>query len=189
MIPKRGFSVEFFTDGNDFERLEFYNHSKWRVAKDEFLKFTLDKRDGRKRIAFVLDCLCEFPTAVSIRFCGLDEMIESNGRFRGKPRPTDVLSFPTPISLPLDGKYRSLGDILISLPVAEIQAREHRHSLGAEVERLLIHGVAHLTGLDHERGDSAWRVQEALEKSLRSELRTAQGVAQWCQVKKVKGSL
>lgn len=76
-----------------------------------------------------------------------------NYRFRGKDRPTDVLSFssapppgsPAPVRVP-----RELGDIAISIPMAAEQARTAGHSLQAEVEHLAVHGVLHLLGYDDE---------------------------------------
>jgi probable rRNA maturation factor len=88
-----------------------------------------------------------------------------NLRFRGKNYPTDVLSFP--------GTAPYLGDIAISLQRARAQAREFGHSLDDELRILLLHGVLHLTGLDHEsdtghmaRAEQRWRKKLALPSSL-----------------------
>jgi len=75
-----------------------------------------------------------------------------NLKYRRKDRPTDVLAFPMQ-----EGRFARfsgplLGDIVISLETAQHQAIERRHSLDQEVLRLLIHGVLHLLGFDHERG-------------------------------------
>jgi probable rRNA maturation factor len=67
-----------------------------------------------------------------------------NRKFRGKDEPTDVLSFPA-------ARPDFLGDIAISTDRAAEQAREQGHSLDAEIRVLLLHGLLHLTGLDHER--------------------------------------
>jgi probable rRNA maturation factor len=80
----------------------------------------------------------------------LGDGIESqrlNRTYRGKDEPTDVLSFPMNEDLP-DGRY--VGDILICLPVAETQAIETGHSLERELLMLMIHGILHLAGYDHE---------------------------------------
>jgi probable rRNA maturation factor len=80
-----------------------------------------------------------------------DRMIRTlNRRWRGKDRATDVLSFSQ-----LEGDGRApvdlLGDVVISVPTARRQARERGESLAREGERLLIHGLLHLLGYDHER--------------------------------------
>jgi probable rRNA maturation factor len=71
------------------------------------------------------------------------ELKSLNLRFRGKDKATDVLSFPS-------GEKNPLGDIAISLGRARVQARERGHSIETEVCILLLHGVLHLTGMDHE---------------------------------------
>jgi probable rRNA maturation factor len=67
-----------------------------------------------------------------------------NRQFRGKDRPTDVLSFPAE-------EGGRLGDIVIAIGVAREQAAEAGHSLGAELRVLALHGLLHLLGYDHER--------------------------------------
>ena len=66
-----------------------------------------------------------------------------NSRYRAKPKTTDVLSFPQDNTL-------LLGDIVISLPRAIVQAKEYEVTVAEEVTRLLIHGTLHLLGYDHE---------------------------------------
>ncbi len=68
-----------------------------------------------------------------------------NREFRGKKRATDVLSFPAGV----EGEHA--GDLAISVETAERQADEFGHSLLDEVRTLLLHGLLHLSGLDHER--------------------------------------
>lgn len=78
------------------------------------------------------------------------ELKSLNLRFRGKDSATDVLSFPS-------GENNPLGDIAISLGHARSQARERAHSIETEVCILLLHGILHLLGMDHEtdRGQMA----------------------------------
>ena len=85
---------------------------------------------------------------------------ETNRGFRGKDEPTDVLSFPlleyeapeVPVrSFPLPpGEPVALGDIVVSYPRAVEQAHTYGHSLERELAFLLVHGVMHLLGYDHE---------------------------------------
>jgi len=81
---------------------------------------------------------------VSIAFVDDVEMTRLNRRFRHKQRTTDVLTFPG------DHEEGSLGDIVISIDQAGRQAREERHSLSTEVRYLILHGLIHAHGYDHE---------------------------------------
>jgi probable rRNA maturation factor len=88
-----------------------------------------------------------------------------NRDYRGKDRPTDVLSFaqgegqgPCPEGI--------LGDVVISVDTAARQARERRATLGRESERLLIHGILHLLGYDHERSVAEARRMQRRERLL-----------------------
>lgn len=76
-----------------------------------------------------------------------------NREFRGKDRPTDVLSFPIGTRGP-DGRY-FLGDVIISVPRAAVQAAAKGHGLDRELRILVIHGFLHLLGFKHFRGMEA----------------------------------
>jgi probable rRNA maturation factor len=86
-----------------------------------------------------------------------------NKTFRGKNRSTDVLSFPAPDEIASD----HAGDLAISLETANLQAETYGHSLRDEVRILLLHGLLHLSGLDHEIDNGEMAVREA---ELRVEL-------------------
>ncbi len=105
------------------------------------------------------------------RFCCLltdDETLRRlNREFRAKDEPTDVLSFPAPSP---DG---GLGDIAVSVDRAREQAAAYGHELSAELRILLLHGVLHLLGHDHEtdrgtmrRLETKWRKQLGLPTGL-----------------------
>ena len=81
--------------------------------------------------------------SVDVLLAGSGDLRVLNRRFRGKNHATDVLSFPS-------GEKNPMGDIAISLGRARVQARERGHSIETEVCILLLHGILHLTGLDHE---------------------------------------
>jgi probable rRNA maturation factor len=84
---------------------------------------------------------------------------ELNRRFRHKSRPTDVLSFPSP----KDGG----GDIAISAEIAAENAAGYGHSVPNEVKVLILHGMLHLAGYDHERDNGE---MAARENALRARL-------------------
>jgi probable rRNA maturation factor len=121
---------------------------------------TRKHRIGMRRIERALRVLLAAigrPAAtVSLSFVGDRAMRRLNREHRGKDRTTDVLSFPMyePFKVP---RRRSagdpelmLGDIIISIDVAARQAAAYDAGLDAEIERLLVHGVLHLLGHDHE---------------------------------------
>ena len=97
---------------------------------------------------------------LSLVIAGQEKVQELNRSYRGIDEPTDVLAFfmttegeheaePSPFIAPPDG-IRHLGEVIISYPQAVIQAKEHKHSLKRELAILVIHGVLHLLGYDHE---------------------------------------
>jgi rRNA maturation RNase YbeY len=93
------------------------------------------------------------------------EMQALNRRWRRRDRPTDVLSFAQREGAggAPDGL---LGDVVISLDTARRQARERGESLGREADRLLVHGLLHLLGYDHERSASEARRMQRRERAL-----------------------
>jgi probable rRNA maturation factor len=98
---------------------------------------------------------------------GEAELRRLNREFRGFDYPTDVLSFPA--AAPSD----HLGDLAISLGRARAQAREFGHDIEQEVEILMLHGVLHLLGHDHEtdkgqmaRAEKRWRTRLGLANGL-----------------------
>ena len=94
-------------------------------------------------------------------------MRKLNRQFRGKDAATDVLSFPSqPESFETDTET-NLGEIVISLDRARIQAKENNLTLVNEVEQLILHGLLHLCGHDHETDDGE---MNRLELKLRKEL-------------------
>ena len=88
---------------------------------------------------------------VSIAFVDDASMQQLNKRYRRRNRTTDVLTFPADESYadPRATK-RPLGDIVISVDQARRQALDERHSLATEVRYLILHGVLHALGYDHE---------------------------------------
>jgi probable rRNA maturation factor len=95
------------------------------------------------------------------------ELQRLNREYRGKDYATDVLSFPQ------DPQASVLGDLAISAARARAQAREFGHSTEDEIRILILHGVLHLTGMDHEsdsgamaRSEKRWRARLNLPNSL-----------------------
>src|SRR5262245_57270266 len=102
--------------------------------------------------------------AVTIAFVSDARIRELNRKFRGLDKATDVLSFPSAESLATD----YLGDIAISLARAEVQARENELKFDQEIAQLILHGLLHLCGYDHETDNGE---MNRLELKLRGKLR------------------
>jgi len=90
-----------------------------------------------------------------------------NKLYRNKDKPTDVLSFPIGEKVE---DWLILGDIVISVDTAKRQAQELGHSLEEELKRLLVHGLVHLLGYDHELGGEEEKKFFELEESVLREL-------------------
>jgi len=114
----------------------------------------------RPWLAWLLDTVAPRAQSLGVRFCSDREMRRVNRQYRGLGKATDVLSFPGHD----DGEDGHLGDVLISVPVARRQAAEAHHSPEREIKTLLLHGVLHCLGYDHESDHGE---MERLERRLR----------------------
>jgi probable rRNA maturation factor len=99
--------------------------------------------------------------SLGVRFASDREVRRANRDYRGKDSPTDVLSFPGDDQA---GEGRHLGDVLISVPTARRQAEAHGGSAEQEIKVLLLHGLLHCLGYDHETDQGE---MERLERRLR----------------------
>ena len=119
----------------------------------------LDRRLLRRRAGRVLAALGRRGAELSVALVGHAEIAALNGRYRGKPRPTDVLSFSLLEGAHAERRGVLLGDVVIGVAEAARQARRARRTLDDELARLLIHGVLHLVGHDHEEDAEAARMR------------------------------
>jgi probable rRNA maturation factor len=130
----------------------------------------LDSRRLKSAAHALLQAAGEGDSTLSITLVGDSEIQVLNREHRGKDKPTDVLSFPLnpwdsaenstgaatsmsarpPRAKPAGSPERMLGDIVISIDTARKQAAEYDAPLENEIHRLLIHGILHLLGHDHE---------------------------------------
>jgi probable rRNA maturation factor len=101
--------------------------------------------DGRSRAPKKRSALLP-PSCVDVVIAGNPEIRRLNRQFRGHDKPTDVISFP--VAEPSDGAIQ--GDIAISASIAAANARRLGHTLAEEVKILILHGMLHLAGYDHE---------------------------------------
>jgi probable rRNA maturation factor len=122
----------------------------------------------KKITAAILKALERSQAELSIALVGDKEMRPLNAKYRKKNKTTDVLSFSAD-SL-ATAKRVLLGDVIISVEQARRQAKERNHSLKREMVILLIHGILHLLGYDHERSPRQAKIMAGLEAKLLNHL-------------------
>ncbi|MEO8338288.1 MAG: rRNA maturation RNase YbeY, partial [Nitrospirota bacterium] len=106
---------------------------------------------------------------LGILLVGDQRMRSLNRRYRGKDRTTDVLAFAMrEARMPHASRVTPdmLGDVVIAVPTAARQAKQGQRSLGEELRVLLIHGILHLCGYDHERSEKEARRMHRRERML-----------------------
>lgn len=131
---------------------------------------TIDDEEFKLEQEFYLDKLEQVIKELDIRgnivikLGSKDEAQELNSRYLQKDYPTDVLSFPFNEEVPEEGFY--LGDIFVCFPIAEEQAKENGLTLAEELLTLMVHGILHLAGYDHETdaGEMEKLQEQLLEK-------------------------
>ncbi|HDH86456.1 MAG: rRNA maturation RNase YbeY [Deltaproteobacteria bacterium] len=116
-----------------------------------------------KRILKDLEC---HNAELSILITDDKHMAELNSRFLKRNGPTNVLAFPVKDDNPDEPETSMLGDIVISLDAAMRDAIKAGESLTKMIDRLLIHGLLHLLGYNHERSEEAWKMEEETERLL-----------------------
>jgi probable rRNA maturation factor len=108
---------------------------------------------------------------VSVRFAGDGEVRSLNAAYRGKDKPTNVLSFPLfeadllPSLGAADGGEVLLGDIVLAHGVCVGEAAEKGIGTADHATHLMVHGMLHLLGYDHEQGNDAAEAMEAIERA------------------------
>lgn len=131
---------------------------------------TIDDEEFKVEQKFYLDKLEQVIKELDIRgnivikLGSKEEAQELNSRYLQKDYPTDVLSFPFNEEVPEEGFY--LGDIFVCFPIAEEQAKENGLTLAEELLTLMVHGILHLAGYDHETdaGEMEKLQEQLLEK-------------------------
>ena len=118
----------------------------WQIFK-EFAERAVSRIDEAKN------------KSVTVVFVSDRKMRALNNEFRGKDKTTDVLSFPFEADK-FDIEQDFLGDIVISLEQSQRQSAENDLSLETEIKQLILHGILHLCGYDHETDDGAMNRRE-----------------------------
>lgn len=134
------------------------------ITIDAALKSQTLSKSALSRFANSARRAMDLPGEVDILFSTDAELKRLNRDFRGKNKPTDVLSFPAPDEIASE----HAGDLAISLETAGRQAQAFGHALTDELRILILHGLLHLNGMDHETDEGQMAAREA---ELRSQLR------------------
>jgi len=103
---------------------------------------------------------------VSIVIVGDEEITRLNRQYLRRNRPTNVIAFPMASGDPVALPFHLLGDVVISAETAKRQAEAAGRKTGEEILFLMIHGVLHLLGYDHEKNAEERRKMEAKEREL-----------------------
>ena len=153
------------------------------VLVEDGIEVELDSKWMQKVIETVLTVENMPPNVeISVVITGQERIQELNRTYRGKDQPTDVLSFamaeekveeePVAFIGPPDGLIH-LGEVIISYPQAQLQAAESKHSLKKEMAALIVHGILHILGYNHEKEEmepamktKERQILEDLEKEL-----------------------
>ena len=141
------------------------------------VEISIDDRDWRsvpnlRKLArrAIIAALPDQKVSLSLLFTGDAKMLEINRQWRGKATATNVLSFPVSADAPVpEGELQPLGDIVLAYGVVSKEALEQQKQVGDHVAHLIVHGVLHLLGYDHEDEVEA-DAMEAREIAILSEL-------------------
>lgn len=120
----------------------------------------------RRQIESIFRALDIKNKKVSLLFCDNQFIQQLNHYYRHKDYPTDVLSFES-------DSNTFLGDIAISLEKAQEQSVQYQVSFHDELQRLLIHGILHLLGYDHERSSKDEKIMMLLEEKIFLEVKSS----------------
>ncbi|GAA6134181.1 rRNA maturation RNase YbeY [Oceaniserpentilla sp. 4NH20-0058] len=109
---------------------------------------------------------------LSIRLVDNEESQQLNYEYRGKDKPTNVLSFPFEVPEALQGHdeiSNLIGDLVISVPVVALEADEQNKTFQDHFAHMVVHGCLHLLGYDHIKGEAA-EIMEDLERQILAKL-------------------
>ena len=125
---------------------------------------TFDQARLERLARAILSDVGETSAELGIMFVGDQRMRGLNRRYRGKDRTTDVLAFAMR-GAPHSSSHL-LGDVVIAVPTAARQAKQGQRSLDEELMVLLVHGILHLCGYDHERSEKDARRMHRRERMI-----------------------
>jgi probable rRNA maturation factor len=143
---------------------EWDSSTDWSALAERAVQAALAKSDHAELIEAAL------PIEVSVRFTSDAEVRALNASYRGKDKPTNVLSFPMvepelidQIAVGGEGELL-LGDIVLAHGVCRAEAADKGVSIEHHASHLVVHGTLHLLGYDHETGEADAEAMEAVER-------------------------
>ena len=133
---------------------------------DQQSEIATDPEKIKTKARKILSALEFFDSELSVVLVDDEQMSSLNWQYRKRRGPTNVLAFAM-----RDGEFGTispelLGDVVISLPTAQREAAEAGIPLDTMLSRLLVHGILHLVGFDHEQGEDAARQMEERSAEL-----------------------
>jgi probable rRNA maturation factor len=138
-------------------------------VQSQVRRITFDQARLVRSARAILSDIGETSAELGILFVGDQRMRGLNHRYRGKDRSTDVLAFAMREARTSHTSHLMsdmLGDVVISVPTARRQATEAGRSLDEELAWLLVHGILHLCGYDHERSEKEARRMHRRERMV-----------------------
>lgn len=142
---------------NDFSIIDEFGVNTSYDYLDEVINHTLNKLNIQN-------------ACFSVIFIDDEVMHKYNLEYRGIDRTTDVLSFALEDNQTIKTEIRELGDIFISIPKMQEQAKTYQHSEKRELSFLCVHGLLHLLGYDHTKSKEEEKIQFGLTEEILNEL-------------------
>ena len=136
------------------------------LIEDKQNHYKIDYQEIRKKARRILDALECRDGELSILIVGDQEIAELNEAYLSRPKPTNVLAFPMQQGQFKELNPNLLGDVVISVDTAAREAEGAGVSLETRFDQLLIHGILHLFGFDHETTLESASAMETKEKQL-----------------------
>lgn len=152
--PDLSLDIDVVLDGGDWDQV---------AGAEQLVRAAAEALAGELAISYAEVC---------VALSNDEQVAELNGSYRGKPKPTNVLSFPAVPMLPVEGEPRFLGDIVLALETLQREAADLGVPLAHHMQHLVVHGLLHLLGYDHQTEDEA-REMEGLEVRVLSRLGVA----------------
>lgn len=130
---------------------------------------SLDRDFLKRVIGMVLKKEKKIDSKVEIIFLNRHQIEKLNFNYRKEKKPTDVLSFGKTNQFPSESK-NYLGELVVCLPYIKNNAKKFKESLKKELARVLIHGILHLLGYNHEEGGRDFKIMMAKQEKYLSSL-------------------
>jgi rRNA maturation RNase YbeY len=141
-----------------------------QISSQQEIPGLISQKIKRKLERVLKDLACP-EKELSILFTDDKRIADLNNRYLGRKGPTNVLAFPMKEGATSEFESPMLGDVVISVGAALRESEEFGEDLEHTIDRLLIHGLLHLLGYDHEKSDSEAERMENKEKRLLSVIR------------------